>query len=116
MHFLAHISHSGGHWDDPEYSWVIFLRINIRKQTKTWPSRLKSNYIDIKHKLTPIKSQGLSGFFLKGQTKCCLQEMQFKYKDTKWLKVFNKGIEKAGKRIRKAGMVSDKNGLQQEEY
>ena len=41
--------------------------------------------------------------------------MQFKYKDTKWLKVFNKGIEKAGKRIRKAGMVSDKNGLQQEE-
>ena len=42
--------------------------------------------------------------------------MQFKYKDTKWLKVFNKRIEKAGKRIRKAGMVSDKIGLQQEEY
>lgn len=40
-----------------------FLRINIRKQTKIWPSRLKSNYIDIKHKLAPIKSQGLPEFF-----------------------------------------------------
>lgn len=42
--------------------------------------------------------------------------MQFKYKDTQWLKVLNKRIEKAGKRTRKTGMVSDKNGLQQEEY
>lgn len=44
-----------------------FLRINIRKQTKIWPSRLKSNSIDIKHKLAPIKSQGFSGFFLKAK-------------------------------------------------
>lgn len=95
---------------------LSLLRINIRKQAKIWPSRLKSNYINIKHKLAPIKSRGLSGFFFEGQTKCCLQVMQFKYKDTKWLKVLTERIEKVDKRIEKAGMVSDKNGFQQEKY